>query len=543
MKDRWGLIQRGLFPETVPPCFTSVDLKRAFSGLVRDLKSKEFHQKRHTDYIRYNGTKHDHTRRYFGTPNPISYFYVASFIADNWEIFNERFESSPFSVSSPRIGRDTDDRPIVIPSLSELTSIASQKLGHSAFILKTDISQFFPSIYTHSIAWSAHGIDHAKADQAVTSKEMYFNKLDFFVRNCQLAETRGVLVGPDAFRLISEFIASGLDSEFNEGIKSYVIGAARHVDDYYIGIGSQPEALSALSTLRDTLQRFNLQINDAKTRTMDGTEPLNEIWAQRMRKQSRELRQQYHAPSEDILLFINEAMSLSKSIGSDSPVKIALRTFDQTRLYQKASWALIEPYLLRAIFHHPHCIDYAALLVAKRVATGGEIDRDSWKSACHDLISRHLPLNNHHEIVWLMWLMISCDIDLDHAVVDKLSANGNSHISAIIVYAYTKGSIKRRPPISLGAKLSTTDDNWLLNLVAKSSGYSKASFSGALSSEFDHLVAKKVRMIDFKAHMDSVKNHGTRAISLTRYGYDSDNDGPDLSEGFDWGDDDDDPLG
>ena len=198
MQDRWPLIQRGFFPETLPPCFTSIDLKRAFSGLIRDLKAKELRNGRHTDYVRYSGTKHDGNRRYYGTPNPISYFYVASFISDHWPEFEARFTNSPFSVSQPKLGKPTDDRPIVVQSLSELTTIASQKLGRSAFLLKTDIAQFFPSIYTHAISWSAHGIDKAKADRAPSSAENYFNKLDFFTHSCQLGETRGVLVGPES---------------------------------------------------------------------------------------------------------------------------------------------------------------------------------------------------------------------------------------------------------------------------------------------------------------------------------------------------------
>lgn len=289
MKDRWGLIQRGLFPETLPPCYTSIDLKRAFSGLVRTLKTKELHKGRQSDYVRYNGTKHDGSRRYFGTPNPISYFYVANFIANHWVEFEARFNSSPFSVSTPRIGKPTDDRPVIIPSLSELTTVASKKLGRSAFILKTDIAQFFPSIYTHAIAWSAHGVDIAKADTSPTSVTNYFNQLDFFVRNCQLAETRGVLVGPDAFRLVSEYIASGLDSEIFADTGGHIIGAARHVDDYYIGLGSEIAALATLSVLRDKLQRYSLHINDAKTKTMLSTEPLNDIWAQSLRRESREV--------------------------------------------------------------------------------------------------------------------------------------------------------------------------------------------------------------------------------------------------------------
>jgi hypothetical protein len=535
MQSRWGLIQRGLFPETLPPCFTSVDLRRSFSGLVNELKSKELHQKRHTDYIRYNGTKHDHSRRYFGTPNPISYFYVASFIADNWKAFTDRYNSSPFSVSSPRLGRDTDDRPVIIPSLSELTTIASKKLGHSAFVLKTDIAQFFPSIYSHSIPWSAHGIEEAKSDQKPDSSIILFNRLDFFVRNCQRAETRGLLVGPDAFRLIAEFIAAGLDSSVYEALQSYIVGAARHVDDYYIGISSQPEALSALSALRDTLQTFNLQINDIKTRTMDGIEPLNEVWAQTLRKDSREIRRSFGDLEEDIVLFLNRSTNLAKELSSDSPVKIALRTLDQMRVYQKPIWNTVEPYLQRVIFHHPHCIDYVALLVAKRFALSQSVDSKGWTSACYSLIGKHLPLNHHHEIVWLLWLLISAELEISDALVNKISQNDNSHIKALLIAAFAAGLIKTKPPISLGGKLGTTDDKWLSHLVAKTSGFSKAAFSGALTGEFQHLAEKNVKLIDFKAHMKAIRSRGVRAISRTRYGYDSD-DQPDGYDGPDWHD-------
>jgi hypothetical protein len=526
MRDRWGLLQRGLFPETLPPCFTSVDLKRAFSGLVRPLKSKELHAGRQSDYIRYNGTKHDGTRRYFGTPNPISYFYVCDFIARHWTEFDVRFASSPFSVSKPRLGRPSDDRPVIIPSLSELTTVASRKLGRSAFILKTDITQFFPSLYTHAIPWSAHGIDKAKADPKPDSVEIYFNRLDFFVRNCQRAETRGVLVGPDAFRLISEFVIAGLDAEVFDRIKDFTVGGARHVDDYYIGVSGQPEALAALSALREALQRFNFHINDSKTRTMVGVEPLNEVWAQKLRKQSRDVTRPYGVKDEDIILFLDDALTVARELGTDSPVKIALRTFDEIGIYysdyRKDHWPMLEHYLQRILYHHPHCIDYIALLVAKRVAGGEGIDREGWAGACYDLITRHSPLGHHHEVVWLLWMMLVSGIALADDVVASLADHPNAHIRALVVAAHVEGLITKRPRVKFTPKLPTTDENWLVNLVARSSGFTGAGFSGALSAEFLHLATKKVKLIDFKAHMTAMKARRVKAISRTRYGYDSD---------------------
>lgn len=521
MRDRWTLIQRGMFPETLPPCFTTVDLKRAFSGLVRELKRKQFNRGRETDYIRYSGTKHDGNRRYFGTPNPISYFYVANFIADHWQEFETRFASTTFSVSQPRLGKDTDDRAIVVPSLSELTTVASDKLGRSAFILKTDIAQFFPSIYTHAIAWSAHGIDQAKADRDAASSVNYFNRLDAFTSNCQRGETRGVLIGPDAFRLIAEYVVAGIDTDLKTAGGTSIIGAARHVDDYYIGVRGEPEALAVLSALREALQRYSLQINDTKTKTMKGIEPLNDLWAQALRKEARSMRiLSWGTELDDLILFYDRSLAQAKELHSDSPVKIALRTFDNKRLYSLDFWGKLEPYLQRTLFHCPHCIDYIALLVVKRIAIGKEIDRDGWKAACYELIQRHLPLNHHHEVVWLFWLLIVAKLDLTERLITSLSQNPNAHIRSLVVAAYTEQRIPRKPPIRLGSKLATADEHWLLNLVAKTNGYSGANFSGPLTAEFEHISNKRVRLIDFESHMTAMKKANSQAISLTRYGYD-----------------------
>ncbi len=516
------MLQRGLFPEVLPPCFTSIDLKRALSGLIRTLQSRSFHSKRHSEYVRYSGTKHDGSRRYYGTPNPISYFYVAEFVAKHWSDFARRFEASPFSVSHPRVGTDNDDRPIIMQSLSELTTVASKKLRYAGHILKTDVSQFYPSIYTHTISWSAHTIDQAKQDTTDRSSVNYFNGLDLFVRNCQANESRGLLVGPDAFRLIAEFLMSGLDVDLQAAFRTNVIGAARHVDDYYIGVRGEAEALAALSVLRDTLQRYSLHVNDSKTSVMRGVEPLNDLWAQELRQIGRSMNDWLGASEiDDVVLFVNKALSIGKEIRSDSPVKIALRTLDQLKIYSGSKWETLEPYLQRIIFHHPHAIDYASLLVAKRVAEGQPVDREGWKQAAYDLIRRHLALNHHHEIVWLLWLLLTVDLGVSEQLATECCRNQNAHIRAMLAAAYQKGMLERRPDIRFKNKLASTDDEWLLNLVSRSTGLTNAAFGGPLAEEFEHLAIKKVRLIDFKAHLKAVKGTNTDAISLTRYGYDA----------------------
>lgn len=531
MRSRYPLLQRGLFPETLPPCFTSVDLKRALRGIVGDLTANAL-RKRPADYVPYSGTKHDGSRRQFGTPNPIPYFHVASFVARHWRTFERRFAASPFSVSSPRLAPDGADRPIVIPSLSELAAVASRNLGHSSHVLKTDVAQFFPSIYTHSIPWSAHGVEAAKADRSERSASNTFNQLDLFVQSCQRGETRGLLVGPDAFRLIAEFIAAGIDVEIRQQLGDRIVGAARHVDDYYIGIGNEAEALFALSAVREALLRMRLNVNDTKTRVMLGVEPLNELWAQRLRRQVDELTPL--SDHDEVTLVLTEALALAWETHSDSPVKIMLRGLDEIAAYDDDdAWATVEPHLQRILHHHPHCLDYIALLAVKRHARGHQVDREGWRSVAHTLAARHLPLNHHHEAVWLTWMLLSIDLGVEDRLAESLAESGNAHVTSLVVAAHLQGKIPRRPRVQLGQRLASTDANWLVNIVARAGGHSRASFGGALAAEFEHLAAKRLSLLDLDAHM-AMAATDAKAISRTRYGYDQ----PDASQDSDDEDDD-----
>ena len=94
--------------------------------------------------------------------------------------------------------------------------------------------------------------------------------------------------------------------------------------------------------------------------------------------------------------------------------------------------------------------------------------------------------------------------------------------------------------IKFQTNLASMDQDWLANLVARSTGFTKAAFSGAMADEFEHLAKKKVVLLDIQAHLDAVQEENTHAISRTRYGYDRDDDGDDDYFAYGWGDDDDD---
>jgi hypothetical protein len=303
-----ALLCRGLFPETLPPCFSSEDSKRAFRGLSKVLAVRQFQKKRDAPPIPYDGTKHDGNRRLYSTPHPIPYFYICEFIGANWKTFEKQFRSSDYSISAIRPAIGDVARAIIVTPLSEVSSHVSKKIRHAPIILKADIAQFYPSVYTHTLPWAAHGKDRSKADRANNSKKNRFNRLDFFIQSAQSGQTRGILVGPDAYRIVAEFLAVKVDQELLRRSGSLIIGAARHVDDFYIGVRNEADALAVLSGLRESLYEYELHINDLKTSILSGVAPLDDPWASRLRTLSEELSIQ--KTEERIASFFNEAVSL-----------------------------------------------------------------------------------------------------------------------------------------------------------------------------------------------------------------------------------------
>lgn len=530
MLKRNDLISRGMFPETLPPCFDGSGFVAGFHGIIGNLKERELRKNRSTSYIRYSGTKHDGNRRSYATPNPIPYFSLCQFLERNSNHIFNRLKRSNFSISAPKIGEPHEDRSVIVSSLNELSSKLSMKIKYAPFILKTDVSQFFPSIYTHAISWVAHGRDAAKLDRRPNSTALRFNRLDWFCQQCQDGQTRGVTIGADGFRLIAEYIACEIDMQLEARAGNLIIGGVRHVDDYYLGVKSEIDATVVLSMLREILQGFELQINDSKTKVLSGLEPPDDLWAQNLR--SVELLILNVQNSSKLL---DEAYEISRKIGSQSPLRLALRRLDQAKCYRNdAVWTDLEPRMQRIMFHFPHCIDYVCLLVVKRFALDRKLDKNTWGDASSMLAQMHVNANHHHEVCWLLWMLLSCQIPITEKLVSAICNLKNSHLNAMIIVAFSSQIIARRPEITFPTKLSSTDENWLHNLAARSNGFTQASFGGTLNDEFEHLASKKVQLIDFQKHLRSVAALGKEAISRSKYGYDSEDD--DINAEIDWAD-------
>lgn len=124
----------------------------------------------------------------------------------------------------------------------------------------------------------------------------------------------------------------------------------------------------------------------------------------------------------------------------------------------------------------------------------------------------------------MLWLMLSCEMDLDALTVEALDRCSNDHVKALLVQAFVEGRIDKKPKLVTPAKLQTADEHWLSNLVAKSQDFTGSKFGGDYVPEFTHLADKHIKLIDLEKPIKAFQTRGQSAISRSRYGYDDDSD-------------------
>lgn len=124
------------------------------------------------------------------------------------------------------------------------------------YIFETDIQEFYPSMYTHSIPWMLEGKKKAKINKGDNSK--YYNNLDNLIQQCQYGETYGIPMGTFASRLISEIYLCKLDCKLSK--HRYV----RYVDDYELAYNLEREQQNFYTDLTNELKDINLKIKTEK---------------------------------------------------------------------------------------------------------------------------------------------------------------------------------------------------------------------------------------------------------------------------------------
>jgi hypothetical protein len=268
------LVTRAYYPEeyVLPPCF-EVTVAHRFGTPIHG-KRKTGYAPPICDLLTIQFPKSEWTDRKFSVMDPGIHSAIAYWIASNWKTVLGRMMppknkvcsySFPIPLSSKtpsKVGRLRSGR-----SIYEFIEMAENDLSSIAyrykFLFRTDVKNFYPSIYTHSIAWAIHNKSVARRRRRDFS--LVGNRLDKLFQNSNDGCTNGIAIGPAVSDVISELILSRVDLKISSELDDKEAVVVRFKDDYRILCRSEQSGRKILKALQAALKEYNLELNDAKT--------------------------------------------------------------------------------------------------------------------------------------------------------------------------------------------------------------------------------------------------------------------------------------
>ena len=411
MSLKHDLLRIGYLPENLPPTFHTEEIAHYFANNPSSYLSDP---KQPFRSAIYNASKRGASRRTFSAVHPITAHDLAEFLNAHAPELDKMFASNPSSLSVPN-HTPQGDRALEIPSHNQLEIERLNRLAGYRFIAKTDISRFYHSIYTHSVSWAFHGKDVAKKTRKFDAQDVYFNRLDFTLRQGQDGQTIGIPVGPDASRYVAELICTSIDTDFHSRFGSAEIGFIRHVDDVWIGAQSHSEVERALWLYRNCLREFELDINESKTRIYGANFRFTDAWPSDVANRLEvALVAPDHRREERLRAALEYAFELSLSDSDDGILKYAIRQLDRSD-HQWDEWETLQPFLMRSAIHFGHTLDYVIRVLVWRKLTKDDLDQERWSELIKSMLDYHGRLGNDSEVCWLLFGAHILKIDVPEA--------------------------------------------------------------------------------------------------------------------------------
>lgn len=209
--------------------------------------------------------------RTFQITNPFFYYLIVKTIANSWDEIKSCFasyQSSMIEVVSIPKPKDKNQSTLAGTNIHQWWEKLEQRSIELSlqyrYMLVTDISNCYSSIYTHSIPWALLGREAAKQNRSL---ELFPNQLDKLIQSMQSGQTNGIPQGSTLYDFIAEIVLGYADKllfdRLQKNVSDYKI--LRYRDDYRIFTNSKESSEIIIKELQLVLASLNFQINSSKT--------------------------------------------------------------------------------------------------------------------------------------------------------------------------------------------------------------------------------------------------------------------------------------
>ncbi|WP_305952106.1 RNA-directed DNA polymerase [Emticicia oligotrophica] len=566
----FDLLERGYFPKELPPPYnteafatqsaqillewnaifvSNTDHKNSDLGLVKGSESNTVFKERKKEFAnsfisKYNSSKGaifsiskgKLSRRFLQIPNPKHFLLLCEKIATNWTAFATVFALSNYSKSFPIPETLTTKRSV--STFSKSVSDFRNELLNTSFDkiieIRVDISKFYPTIYTHSIAWALLGKEKAKyyfkqKDNIATliaggdldaSLYKFAESVDMAVRSCQERQSIGIPIGPDTSHIIAETVACRIDSIINSKFSSIGLKACRYYDDFYLYVSSKDEADKVLKGIQLILADFQLEMNESKIRIKEFPFAIEDEFA--LQLFSFTFKDTNFGNSLKHYFSLVWSFAEKNPKKADTIFKYSLRTFEycSTKI-PKNTWKIFEDLLFKTALIEPSILDIVTRVLLTYKSYLDLSSKEKLKNVINKIINEHSPVNHNFEVSWALWLAKTFEITIDEISANNIIRTKDSISNLILLDLINNTALVIGTPSINDLEVDLKDDilfseNWLLAYEGVKKGWLNPANPNLLD---DNLFFKllKDKNIEFYDATNQISYASTEIVPLPAY--------------------------
>ncbi len=267
----------------LPKYFNFENLLNKLSDYIGDNSISNYYQeKKPLDYSDVNhvivGNKDGkYSWRSYDLINPVLYVDLVNIITSpvNWECIKKHLNNTDITniecLSLPVRSTNSKKTDTSEQILNWWKSIEQKSLEFALeynYMILSDISNCYDSIYTHSISWAMHGIEKSKNNK--WDNDLLGNKIDSSIRSMRYGQTNGIPTGSVIMDLIAEIVLAGIDKQMNTRLEDEIPNddyrILRYRDDYKIFFNKDIDGDKILKILSEEVHIYNFKLHPGKTK-------------------------------------------------------------------------------------------------------------------------------------------------------------------------------------------------------------------------------------------------------------------------------------
>jgi hypothetical protein len=460
------LLSRGYFPKELPPAFFTLNFANyAVSTAGRAKLTAYKPVSNFTQCVEFRLALPGSEKRQLHIPHPFSFAVLAGLTAKHFSRLLRKAGRSKFSRSRPiySASRTRALRPRVAPS-SLAQERATIRAG-SRFVVKADVNQFYPSLYTHAVGWAIDPKLRKKINW--TNTKLVGKKFDQALMNMQGKISQGIGIGHDVSFLLGEIVLAEVDRSLSLAPdKCY-----RWYDDYEIACDTAEEADRVIDQLSRALQNFNLRLNWRKTRAEKLPAQSQDEWQHELASESG----RRFKSANDMVEFFDAAFRLHKK-QPDAPVLLyALGLL--FKVSHPSEWVarVGQSCVTQALIGEPGCAQKAFALLSFWALNGVPLDHALLRRSVEQLVLRHSGIDFSSDVAWSLAFCIERQIQLGKKAAKTLSILTDDCIAIQALHAHADGLLPQGfSKIAIAKGIANEDlegEHWLLAYEAARHGF------------------------------------------------------------------------